>query len=151
MTDHSAPCPFCSTAGGLVVWRDDALRIVLADEPEWPGFCRVIGNGHVAEFSDLVPAERLRVMEAVAATESALRALLAPDKVNLASLGNLVPHLHWHVIPRWRDDSRFPAPIWAQAQRSATPRALPADFVARLRDALAAGLGPERDAQAPLA
>lgn len=151
MTTRNLDCPFCSTDGGLVLWRDAALRVVLAEEPEWPGLCRVVWGEHVAELTDLDAIERARVMRAVFATEAALRTLLEPDKVNLASLGNLVPHVHWHVIPRWRDDSRFPAPIWAQAQRSATPRALPADFVARLRDALQTGLGPERDAQRPLA
>jgi diadenosine tetraphosphate (Ap4A) HIT family hydrolase len=60
-------------------------------------------------------------MNAVLATERALRKALQPDKINLASLGNLVPHLHWHVIPRWRDDSHFPAPIWAAPQRTAVP------------------------------
>ncbi|MCD8514932.1 MAG: HIT domain-containing protein, partial [Burkholderiaceae bacterium] len=42
-----------------------------------------------------------------------------PTKVNLASLGNVVPHLHWHVMARYDWDSRFPAPIWAPAQRVA--------------------------------
>ena len=46
-----------------------------------------------------------------------LRSLLAPTKVNLASLGNVVPHLHWHVIARFEGDSHFPAPVWAAAQR----------------------------------
>ena len=45
--------------------------------------------------------------------EEAQQSVLAPDKINLASLGNMVPHLHWHVIPRWRGDRHFPDPIWA--------------------------------------
>ena len=64
-------------------------------------------------------------MDVVLATERALRQVVQPDKINLASLGNLVPHLHWHVIPRWKDDSHFPAPIWARAQRTATARPVP--------------------------
>ncbi|RYF80691.1 MAG: HIT domain-containing protein, partial [Comamonadaceae bacterium] len=47
----------------------------------------------------------------------ALRATLAPAKINLAALGNMVPHLHWHVIARFEGDSHFPAPVWAAAQR----------------------------------
>jgi len=46
-----------------------------------------------------------------------LRDTLQPDKINLASLGNQVPHLHWHVIPRFADDAHFPDPIWAAARR----------------------------------
>jgi len=45
-----------------------------------------------------------------------------PDKVNLASFGNMTPHLHWHVIPRWRDDSHFPQSIWSAAERQGAPR-----------------------------
>jgi len=45
--------------------------------------------------------------------EETQQAILTPDKINLASLGNMVPHLHWHVIPRWRGDRHFPDPIWA--------------------------------------
>jgi diadenosine tetraphosphate (Ap4A) HIT family hydrolase len=66
-----------------------------------------------------------------------------PDKINLASLGNVVPHLHWHVIPRWRDDSHFPAPIWATAKRAVPARLQPTDaqLIAALSAALAAQLG----------
>ncbi|MBI5851171.1 MAG: HIT family protein [Planctomycetes bacterium] len=151
MTTPAGPCPLCSADGGLVLWRDAALRVVLAGEPEWPGFCRVIWREHVAELTDLADDDRARVMRAVSATEAALRTLLAPDKINLASLGNLVPHLHWHVIPRWRDDSRFPAPIWAPALREAAPRVVPADFESRLIREIRGRLGPERDAPRPMA
>lgn len=68
----------------------------------------------MSEMTDLSAPERARLMNAVFATEAVLREVLAPDKVNLASLGNVVPHLHWHVIPRYRDDPHFPSPIWAQ-------------------------------------
>lgn len=56
-------------------------------------------------------------MKAVWATEMILRDLMSPTKINLASLGNVVPHVHWHIIPRWDSDSHFPDPIWASAKR----------------------------------
>ena len=111
-------CVFCREEGGEILWSDDALRVVLADEPEWPGLCRVIWNAHVAEMSDLDDASRHKIMTAVNGVEKALRRVLSPAKVNLASLGNQVPHVHWHVIPRHSTDSRFPLPIWAPRQRS---------------------------------
>lgn len=40
-----------------------------------------------------------------------------PDKINLAEFGNMVPHLHWHIIPRYTDDSHFPESIWGLQQR----------------------------------
>ncbi len=78
----------------------------------------MIWNEHVAEFSDLDPAARDRVMLAVYAVERAIRRVLQPAKVNLASLGNQVPHVHWHVIPRFSNDAHFPLPIWAPRQRT---------------------------------
>lgn len=113
-------CPLCREDGGELLWRDGFLRVVLADEADYPGFCRVILNRHAAEMSDLAPAERVRLMEAVFAVEQAVRETVAPDKINLASLGNVVPHLHWHVIPRFRDDRHFPSPIWAAPVRVQT-------------------------------
>ena len=56
--------------------------------------------------------------------EQALREVMQPLKVNLASLGNLVPHLHWHVIPRYADDAHFPAPVWAPAASLPPPAVL---------------------------
>jgi len=46
---------------------------------------------------------------------------MGADKMNLASLGNQTPHVHWHVVPRFRDDRHFPGPIWAAAQRPHAP------------------------------
>jgi diadenosine tetraphosphate (Ap4A) HIT family hydrolase len=122
----SLSCPLCDTDGGLVVARTPRFRVVrVLDEPAHPAFYRLIWNTHVAEFSDLSDTDRHACMDAVTEIERVLRALLAPTKVNLASLGNVVPHLHWHVIARFDGDSHFPAPIWAAAQRKAAPRALP--------------------------
>jgi diadenosine tetraphosphate (Ap4A) HIT family hydrolase len=72
----------------------------------------------------------------VGAVERVLREALAPTKINLASLGNVVPHLHWHVIARFEWDSRFPAPVWAAPVREVAPAP-----VTRLRTGL-----PELDA-----
>lgn len=115
----SAPCELCSKEGGAVLWRDDFCRVVQVDEPGYPGFCRVVLNAHVREMTDLEPADRARVMEVVFAVETAVRELLAPAKVNLASLGNMTPHVHWHIVPRFADDPHFPDPIWCQARRPA--------------------------------
>jgi diadenosine tetraphosphate (Ap4A) HIT family hydrolase len=134
-------CIFCEGQGGTVLWRDARCRVVLADEP-FAGFCRVIWNEHVREMTDLVPADRARCMETVFAVETALRRHLSPDKVNLASLGNMVTHLHWHVIPRFADDSHFPQPVWGARQREPSPRALAPEFATQVADDLARALGP---------
>lgn len=103
--------------GGILVVRTDKLRVIRAIDADHPAFYRVIWNDHVAEWTDLVPENRSHIMQAVAKVETVLREALAPTKVNLASLGNVVPHLHWHVIARYDWDARWPAPVWAPKQR----------------------------------
>jgi diadenosine tetraphosphate (Ap4A) HIT family hydrolase len=119
-------CELCEDEGGELLWQDDVCRVVRvggADGAAFPGFCRVIWQAHVREMSDLPAASRQRLMQVVFAVEQAVREIYRPDKVNLASLGNLTPHLHWHVIPRHADDSHFPAPVWAAPRRPAPVRA----------------------------
>ncbi|HET7732139.1 MAG TPA: HIT family protein [Usitatibacter sp.] len=116
----SAPgCEFCASPGGPVLWDDEVCRVVRVDEPHYPGFCRVILRRHATEMADLAPAERDALMAVVWAVEAAVREAMRPDKMNIASLGNMTPHVHWHVIPRFRDDRHFPGPIWAAPQRDA--------------------------------
>lgn len=110
-------CELCELAAPTV-YRDDRLSIIMVDDAAYPGFCRVIWNAHVKEMSDLAAPERAYVHEAVHQVELALRGVMQPAKINLASLGNMVPHLHWHVIPRFEDDAQFPSPLWAPAVRT---------------------------------
>jgi diadenosine tetraphosphate (Ap4A) HIT family hydrolase len=115
-------CELCELPGGEIVWEDDLCRVVrVVDSPDYPGFCRVIWRAHVREMTDLSAGERRHLMALVFATEAALRVHFRPHKINLASLGNVVPHLHWHVIPRFADDRHFPAPIWTEVRRGSTP------------------------------
>ena len=110
-------CPLCTSDGGQLVWRGTHLRVIRADEPGFPAFYRLVWNAHVAEFSDLDAGQRQHCMDVVVQVEQALRQHLQPTKINLATLGNMVAHLHWHVIARFDWDSHFPAPVWAAAQR----------------------------------
>ncbi|MGZ9030035.1 MAG: HIT family protein [Burkholderiaceae bacterium] len=112
-------CELCEQAGGAIVIANEWLRVVLVEDPDFPGFARVIWNDHVREMTDLDLSARSRLLETALAVERAQRQVLKPIKINLASLGNVTPHLHWHVIPRFSDDSHFPQPIWGQRRRSA--------------------------------
>jgi diadenosine tetraphosphate (Ap4A) HIT family hydrolase len=58
------------------------------------------------------------LMDVLWQVEQVLREVMQPEKINLASFGNVVPHLHWHVIPRYTDDVHFPQPVWGQTQRA---------------------------------
>ena len=121
-----AGCELCESEGGLLVLSNEFLRVVLVDDTGFPGFARVIWNSHVREMTDLDDVAQRRLMRTVFAVERAQRDVLRPAKVNVASLGNVTPHLHWHVIPRFDDDSHFPHPIWGSARREGDAAALAA-------------------------
>ena len=137
--DASPVCELCSQDGGAVLWRDAACRVVLIADPDYPGFCRVIWNAVVTEMTDLGSVGQQHCMRVVLGVEQALRSALKPHKINLASFGNLAPHLHWHVIPRFEDDPHFPQSIWGERQRPGRRRAAK-DAAPRLRAILAAEL-----------
>ena len=118
MSKSSFGCALCADDGGSLVWHGKALRVVQVEEDGFPGYYRVIWNAHVAEFSALTQGQRAECMQAVAYVERALIKQLEPTKVNLASLGNQVPHLHWHVIARFEWDTHYPNPIWGEPQRA---------------------------------
>jgi len=138
----TAECVYCEGEGGQRLWGDARCRVVLADEP-FTGFCRVIWNAHVREMTDLDATDRDHLMHVTFAVERVLRARLSPLKMNLASLGNVTPHVHWHVIARFPDDSHYPQPVWGTSQRPRPPASVPPTaLAARLAADLAAALGP---------
>lgn len=103
---HGQPWPHES------LWHDDFCRVVLINDADYPAYCRVELLEHVKEMSDLPPLSRARMMKIVFAVETAVCEVIQPDKINLASLGNKTPHLHWHIIPRFTDDKHFPNSHW---------------------------------------
>ena len=111
-----AGCELCELSVPAA-WQGEKFSVIVVDDANYPGFCRVIWREHVREMSDLSREDRLLLNEAVYQLELAVREVMQPLKVNVASLGNVVPHLHWHVIPRYADDAHFPAPVWAAATR----------------------------------
>jgi diadenosine tetraphosphate (Ap4A) HIT family hydrolase len=115
MQAHS--CPLCQTDGGTLIARTPHYRVVFTGDKDYPAFIRVIWNDHVKEMSDLPPLAQTVLMQAVFAIEAQMRRVLNPDKINLASFGNVVPHVHWHIIPRWASDAHWPQPTWGTRQR----------------------------------
>ena len=108
-------CPICQAENEEILWQSPNIRVIAVhNEANAPAFCRVIWQAHVAEMTDLPPESRRELMDVV-------------YRVEAASLGNVVPHLHWHVVARFDDDACFPAPIWANAVREAR-LALPEDW-----------------------
>ena len=134
-------CELCNSAGGALLWQNALCRVVAVEEPGYPGFCRVVLNRHAREMTDLSESERRDLLAVVFAVESATREAMRPDKMNLATLGNMTPHVHWHVIPRFRDDRHFPGPVWSEPRREARVPPERAAAAQRIAAALAARLG----------
>lgn len=124
-------CPLClhtpSINDSALLFTADLWRVVDAQDPDFPGTTRVIWHEHTKEMSDLSTAGQQELMAIVLAVETVMRQTLSPDKVNLASLGNQVPHLHWHVIPRWQDDMSFPHSVWTPPSQTTTGNAASLD------------------------
>lgn len=134
-------CALCEETGGEIVWSNALARVVNVNDQDHPGFCRVILQRHVREMTDLAENESAAIMRIVLAVELVQRKLLSPEKINLASFGNMVAHLHWHVIPRFATDPQYPNPVWG-GRTGGTVQSLPDNYWKRFRDELIESLGP---------
>ena len=111
-------CELCKATGETLLWHGQHCRVILVEDKDYPGFCRVVWNDHVKEMTDLSFSMRTEIINIVLAVEETVREVMHPDKINLASLGNMTPHLHWHIIPRYADDKHFPNPVWGEPLRA---------------------------------
>ena len=111
-------CPLCHPSNEDVLFSNEKLRVIAVhDDPVAPAFCRVIWQAHIKEMTDLSHDDALYFFGWVLKVEKAMREVLNPTKINLATLGNMAPHLHWHVIARFKNDACFPQPIWAATSK----------------------------------
>lgn len=131
-------CPLCHPGDEVVLWADEGLRIIrVTNEPGLPAYVRVIWQQHLPEMTDLPVGARQRLWEVLSVVEAGMRQCFQPDKINLASFGNQVPHLHWHLIGRWADDPQFPGSAWSPVCRPADSAAMKA-IAARVEAAMPA-------------
>jgi diadenosine tetraphosphate (Ap4A) HIT family hydrolase len=110
-------------------WNDDAdLRVaelthcyvLLNRDQFFPGYCFVFTKQHVVELFHLDLQSRGAVVEEVNAVAAALYGLFRPAKINYELIGNMVPHMHWHLVPRFTDDPLWPRPIWSEPHEPVT-------------------------------
>ncbi len=134
MTD----CALCQPTTHLILWQDDFCRVVLLNDEDYPAYCRVELKAHKKEMTDLAPADRGHMMKVVFAVETAMREAIQPDKINLASLGNMTPHLHWHIIPRFETDKHFPNSHWGEATQQGQVPKVSLTILADLKTKIAA-------------
>ena len=112
-----AGCPMCRK------WQEDVdlqvaelayCYVVLNRDQFFPGYCFVLAKGHVTELFHLDVTTRQGIIEEVNNVASALSRVFNPTKINYELLGNMVPHMHWHLVPRFSDDPLWPKPIWSE-------------------------------------
>ncbi len=94
------------------------------DDPLFPAWIRVISRRHAAEIAELSAAERSAMWPILLCIETCLHQVLAPAKINWASLGNRVAHVHWHLLARFEDDATWPDAPWSTPVRNAAAHAL---------------------------
>jgi len=129
-------CPLCQPTCHEVLWQDDFCRVILLGDKDYPAYCRVELLAHIKEMTDLAPEDRARTMKVVFAVETAIREIFQPDKINLASLGNKTPHMHWHIIPRFEDDKHFPNSHWGEKMRNTSPEVLTQKQIGKLSEVI---------------
>jgi diadenosine tetraphosphate (Ap4A) HIT family hydrolase len=136
--------PRCTEACGAVFLSAESqitelsvCTAFLYPDQAFRGRCLLTLREHYTELYHLTPAMRNALMEDVSRFAEALFRALHPIKINYDLLGNLVPHIHWHLIPRFREDGLYPKPIWAGQP---PPRTLAVaerdDLIARIRQHL---------------
>jgi diadenosine tetraphosphate (Ap4A) HIT family hydrolase len=136
-------CPFCPATADddqLLIARLECCDLLLNRDQFFAGYCLLVSRRHVSELFHLSPAERQTMMEEVSRVAAALASLYLPAKMNYELLGNMVPHIHWHLVPRHLRDPLWPRPIWSEPH---TPRHLCAPeyatIIAAIRGALDGG------------
>lgn len=99
-------------ADTIPVARFALSRVLLMDDATYPWLILAPERANVREITELAPEDRALLIEEIAATSRTLQGLYAPDKINVAALGNMVPQLHVHVIARFVSDPAWPRPVW---------------------------------------
>ncbi len=100
---------------GSSFWVEDwaLCRVCLKNDKTFPWLYLVPMRDGVREFCDLSTADQQILMSEMTRAQAALKALYAPDKINTAALGNMVPMLHIHIFGRYHNDAAWPKPVWA--------------------------------------
>lgn len=113
----STPCPMCDrwqSDAGLRIAELEHSYLILNRDQFFPGYCLLVTKQHQTELFHLDQPARQGLMEEVSRVAQALATCFQPDKLNYELLGNMVPHIHWHLVPRFRSEPLWPRPIWSE-------------------------------------
>lgn len=102
---HAAPSP-------LLIAELETARAYLHEDQFFPGYVLLVLRRHATELYELAARERAAHLEEVSRVAQALARAFRPVKMNYELLGNQVPHIHWHLVPRLATDPDLRQPIW---------------------------------------
>jgi len=119
-----------------------ASSLYLAKNQTYRGHCQLIFDPrHAARPNQLSPREWRLFCTDLFLAQNAIVRVVRPDHINIESLGNVAPHLHWHIVPRYRHDPRWGAPVWMTSVADMPATTLAAEnreaLIHAIRDALA--------------
>jgi len=123
-----------------VVGRFPLCHLLLMRDANYPWFILVPDREEVTEIYHLVEADRQQLLNESCSLSAALETAFHPDKLNVATIGNLVPQLHVHHVVRYRNDVAWPAPVWGRVPPKPCSDAELAAVVAKLKACLNVGL-----------
>lgn len=103
----------------MEIYSDNVIFIEV-HESEIP-WLKVFTKRKIKEFSEANGEERMVIWQVLDVIERAMLETFRPEKINIAQFGNYLPHLHWHIMARFKDDSFFPEPMWGERQRDGKP------------------------------
>lgn len=107
-----------STCFELADWP--LSRVLLKNNADYPWLILVPRQENIEEIEQLSKSLRQVLIEEISELSSIVRQYFKPDKLNIGSLGNIVPQLHIHIIARFKNDNLWPHGIW-QAAQTGTP------------------------------
>ncbi|CAA6818163.1 MAG: Diadenosine tetraphosphate (Ap4A) hydrolase and other HIT family hydrolases [uncultured Sulfurovum sp.] len=101
-----------------VLYENELIKVEI-EESEIP-WLKIFTQKAYKEFSETPANVKLEIFKALDIIEKEMLYSYKPKKINIASFGNYVPHVHWHVMARFEEDSYFPEPMWGKKQREGT-------------------------------
>jgi diadenosine tetraphosphate (Ap4A) HIT family hydrolase len=127
-----------SEPGFIVEWEESIW--MLGDHQYFPGYTMLVSKNHCKEITDMPEVKAQKIFSELLLAHRVVENVFSPWKMNLCSLGNRVPHLHWHLFPRYESDPHRLDPVWLRMHEFSSRVASETEMkslVMKIRSALA--------------
>jgi len=101
-----------------VLYENDLIKVEI-EKSEIP-WLKIFTQVAYKEFSETPSDVKVEIFRVLDIMEKEMLSFFKPVKINIASFGNYVPHVHWHIMARFEEDAYFPEPMWGKKQREGT-------------------------------